>query len=184
MDKLFYGHLGVSDSFLQTKALGERSKIGKYPKEVRRRSFDPGSKGLLVSLAPVQPQFAAVQETLRKPLLLESKRSFASSPNQFWEFPMFVPWWTFRIFSIFSARVRGSTNFRGWRKVWGEPGENRGGTGGEPGAPKRTRGEPGAFGKRTGREPGAFGIHSQRVPGEKRGLWDKNRGRTGGGNFL
>ena len=67
---------------------------------------------------------------------------------------------------------------------WGEPGENRGGSGGEPGAPKRTGGEPGAFGKRTGGEPGAFGIHLQRVPGEKRGLWDKNRGRTGGGNFL
>ena len=35
-----------------------------------------------------------------------------------------------------------------------------------------------------GREPGAFGIHLQRVPGEKRGLWDKNRGRTGGREFL
>ena len=66
-----------------------------------------------------------------------------------------------------------------------ECGENWGRTGGEPGAPKRTGGEPGAFGKRTGGEPGAFGIHLQRVPGEKRGLWDKNRGRTGGGgNFL
>ena len=54
--------------------------------------------------------------------------------------------------------------------------ENRGGSGGELGAPKRTGGEPGAFGKRTGGEPGAFGIHLQRVPGEKRGLWDKNRG--------
>ena len=75
------------------------------------------------------------------------------------------------------------TNFLGWRRVWGEPGENRGGTGGEPGAPKRTGGEPGAFGKRTGGEPGAFGIHLQRVPGEKRGLWDKNRGRTGGREF-
>ena len=64
---------------------------------------------------------------------------------------------------------RSCTNFRGWRRVWGEPG-------GEPGAPKRTGGEPGAFGKRTGGEPGAFGIHLQRVPGEKRGLWDKNRG--------
>ena len=65
-----------------------------------------------------------------------------------------------------------------------ECGENRGrtggGIGGEPGAPKRTGGEPGAFGKRTRGEPGAFGIHLQRVPGEKRGLWDKNRGRTGG----
>ena len=60
--------------------------------------------------------------------------------------------------------------------MWGEPGENRGGTGGEPGAPKRTAGEPGAFGKRTGGEPGAFGIHLQGVPGEKRGLWDKNQG--------
>ena len=47
------------------------------------------------------------------------------------------------------------TNFRGWRRVWGEPGENRGGTGGEPGAPKRTGGEPG-------------------------GIWEENRGRTGG----
>ena len=64
-----------------------------------------------------------------------------------------------------------------------ECGENRGGNGGEPGAPKRTGGEPGAFGKRTGGEPGAFGIHLQRVPGEKRGLWDKNRGRTGGREF-
>ena len=63
--------------------------------------------------------------------------------------------------------------------MWGEPGENRGGTGGEPGAPKITGGEPGVFGKRTGGEPGDFGIHLQRVPGEKRGLWDKNRGRTG-----
>ena len=61
-----------------------------------------------------------------------------------------------------------------------ECGENRGRTGGEPGVPKRTGGEPGAFGKRTGGEPGAFGIHLQRVPGEKGGLWDKNRGRTGG----
>ena len=75
------------------------------------------------------------------------------------------------------------TNFRGWRRVWGEPGENREGTRGEPGAPKRTGGEPGAFGKRTGGEPGAFGIHLQRVPGEKWGLWDKNRARTGGREF-
>ena len=60
------------------------------------------------------------------------------------------------------------TNFRGWRRVWGEPGENRGGTGGEPGAPKRTGGEPGAFGKRTGGEPGAFGALGQE-PGENRG---------------
>ena len=68
-----------------------------------------------------------------------------------------------------------------------ECGENRGrtggGTGGELGAPKRTGGEPGAFGKRTGGEPGACGIHLQRVPGENRGLWDKNRGRTGGREF-
>ena len=64
-----------------------------------------------------------------------------------------------------------------------ECGENRGGTGGEPGASQKNRGEPGAFGKRTGGEPGAFGIHLQRVPGEKRGLWDKNRGRTGGREF-
>ena len=62
----------------------------------------------------------------------------------------------------------------------GRTGGEAGRTGGEPGAPKRTGGEPGAFGKRTGGEPGAFGIHLQRVPGEKRGLWDKNRGRTGG----
>ena len=83
---------------------------------------------------------------------------------------------------ISSPRI---TNFRGWRRVWGEPGENRWGSGGEPGAPKRTGGETGAFGKRTGGEPGASGIHLQRVLGEKRGLWDKNRGRTrGGGNFL
>ena len=82
-----------------------------------------------------------------------------------------------------ASRGRQLTNFRGWRRVWGEPGENRGGTGGEPGAPKRTGGEPGAFGKRAGGEPGAFGIHLQRVPGEKRGLWDKNRGRTGGREF-
>ena len=99
------------------------------------------------------------------------------------------------------------TNFHGWRRVWGEPGRtggenrggepgenrggepgenrggNRGGTGGEPGAPERTGGEPGAFGKRTGGEPGAFGIHLQRVPGEKRGFWDKSRGRTGGREF-
>ena len=67
-------------------------------------------------------------------------------------------------------------------RTGGEPGGNRA----EPGAPKRTGGEPGAFGKRTGKNRGAFafGIHLQRVPGEKRGLWDKNRGRTGGGNFL
>ena len=83
-----------------------------------------------------------------------------------------------------SRNVARATNFRGWRRVWGEPGESRGGTGGEPGAPKRTRGEPGAFGKRTGGEPGAFGIHLQRVPGEKRGLWDKNRARTGGREFF
>ena len=51
------------------------------------------------------------------------------------------------------------TNFHGWRRVWGEPGGNRGRSGGEPGAPKRTGGEPGAFGKRTGGEPGGFGIH-------------------------
>ena len=72
-----------------------------------------------------------------------------------------------------------TTNFRGWRRVWGEPEENRGGTGGEPGRPK----EPGENRGHLGREPGAFGIHLQRVPGEKRGLWDKNRGRTGGKEF-
>ena len=65
-----------------------------------------------------------------------------------------------------------------------ECGENRGRTGGEPGVPERTGGEPGAFGKRTGGEPGVFGMHLQRVPGEKRGLWDKNRGRTGGREFF
>ena len=68
-----------------------------------------------------------------------------------------------------------------------ECGENQGRTGGEPGrtgGTQRTGGEPGAFGKRTGGEPGAFGIHLHRVPGEKRGLWGKNRGRTGGGNFV
>ena len=48
-----------------------------------------------------------------------------------------------------------STNFRGWRRVWGEPGENRGGTGGRTGGAQKNRG-------RTG------------------GIWEENRGRTGG----
>ena len=51
-----------------------------------------------------------------------------------------------------------ATNFHGWRRVWGEPGENRGGTGGEPG---ENRGRP-------------------KEPGENRGIWEENRGRTGG----
>ena len=60
-------------------------------------------------------------------------------------------------------RRRGSsnTNFRGWRGVWGEPGENRG----RPKEPGENRGH-------LGRKPGenrAFGIHLQRVPGENRG---------------
>ena len=59
--------------------------------------------------------------------------------------------------------------------MWGEPGENWG----RPKEPGENRGH-------LGREPGenrAFGMHLQRVPGEKRGLWDKNRGRTGGREF-
>ena len=79
------------------------------------------------------------------------------------------------------------TNFRGWRRVWGELGENRGGTGGEPGENRGRPKEPGENRGHLGREPGEnrgrFGIHLQRVPGEKRGLWDKNRGRTGGREF-
>ena len=60
-------------------------------------------------------------------------------------------------------------NFHGWRRVWGEPGENRGGTGGEPGAPERT-------GENRG--------HLGREPGENRGLlvftYKEYRGRSGG----
>ena len=80
-------------------------------------------------------------------------------------FSGFRPFWEF--FCFLSLVV---ANFHGWRRVWGEPGENRG----EPGAPKRTGGEPGAFWEESRRRTGGFGIHLQRVPGE-------NRGRTGGG---
>ena len=43
------------------------------------------------------------------------------------------------------------TNFRGWCRVWGEPGENRGRTGG-----------------------------AQKNRGRTGGIWEENRGRTGG----
>ena len=46
---------------------------------------------------------------------------------------------------------RNPTNFRGWRRVWGEPGENRGGTGG-----------------------------AQKNRGRTGGIWEENRERTGG----
>ena len=81
------------------------------------------------------------------------------------------------------------TNFRGWRRVWGEPGENRGGTGGEAGAPKRTGGEPGAFGKRTGGfwhsctkstegEAGALGQEPRENRGEEFSLKQETQLRT------
>ena len=73
----------------------------------------------------------------------------------------------------------GGTNFRGWRRVWGEPGENRGGTGGA----QKNRGRTAGIWEENRGRTGAFGINLQRVPGEKRGLWDKNRGRTGGREF-
>ena len=84
------------------------------------------------------------------------------------------------------------TNFRGWRRVWGEPGENRGGSGGEPGGEAgENRGRP--------KEPGENRGHLGREPGENRGLlvfiYKEYRGRSGGfgtrtgaepggGNFL
>ena len=77
-----------------------------------------------------------------------------------------------------------ATNFRGWCRVWGEPGENRGGTGGEPGAPKRTGGEPGAFGKRTGGEPGLLVFIYKEYRGRSGGFGTRTGGEPGGGNFF
>ena len=65
------------------------------------------------------------------------------------------------------------TNVRGWRRVCGEPGENRGGSGGEPG---ENWGRP--------KEPGENRGHLGREPGENRGLlvfiYKEYRGRSGG----
>ena len=66
----------------------------------------------------------------------------------------------------------------GWRRVWGEPGENRepGAPKGEPGAPKRTGGEPGALGKRTGGEP----IHFRKSTGAEAGAVGQEPGENRG----
>ena len=61
------------------------------------------------------------------------------------------------------------TNFHGWRRVWGEPGENRGGTGGEPG---ENRGRP--------KEPGENRGHLGREPGRTGGFWYSFTKSTGG----
>ena len=58
------------------------------------------------------------------------------------------------------------TDFRGWRRVWGEPGRTGGG---EPG---ENRGCP--------KEPGENRGHLGREPGENRGFWYSFTKSTGG----
>ena len=62
------------------------------------------------------------------------------------------------------------TSFRGWRRVWGELGGNRGRTGGAQKNRGRTGGFWYSFTKSTGGEAGAFGTRAG--------------GEAGGGNFL
>ena len=76
-------------------------------------------------------------------------------------------------FSGIKEPYSNATNFRGWRRVWGEPGR----TGGEPGENRGRPKEPGENRGHLGREPGAFGINLQRVPGEK-GIFFETRDPT------
>ena len=108
------------------------------------------------------------------------EESISITETDLWECLQKISHYRYR-FSL-GFQLVSTTNFRGWRRVWGElrgnrgrpkePGENRGHLGREPGENrglllfiyKDYRGRSGGFGTRTGAEPGGGNFLWNRRP--------------------